>query len=233
MKRLALLLGIIGVGLVVLLINSKSGQTFGMSNDDFGQIVYLAPLAILVGAGVLTSRGHLRRNLFYLIVWSVAALALVTVYVYRDQAKQLTSRVVAEIMPGHAVVLTGINGQSEVVIRRTRDGHFAVNADVDGHRLGMLIDTGASQVTLTWKDAERIGLNPEKLKFTLPVTTANGTAKAAPVTIAELSVGPIVRHNVSATVAQAGRLDASLLGMNFLSSLSAIRMEPDEMRLMD
>lgn len=233
MNRLGLVLGILAVGLALLIFNHGNGQTFGIGNADFGQIVYLAPIAILIGAGILTSRHRIIRSIAYLAAWAVAALVLVTVYVYRDQAEQMTSRVAAELMPGHSVVLTGINGQSEVVIRRTREGHFAINADVDGHRLGMLIDTGASQVALTYADAERIGLDPKSLKFTLPITTANGTAKAAPVKIATLSIGPIVRHNVAATVAQEGKLDASLLGMNFLSSLSAIRMEPGEMRLMD
>jgi aspartyl protease family protein len=233
MMRLGLLLGILAVGLALLIFNHDGGRTFGLGNEDFGQIVYLAPIAILIGAGILTSRQKLGRNLAYLAAWAAAALVLVTIYVYRDQAAQMTSRVAAELMPGHSVVLTGINGQNEVVIRRTRDGHFAINAEVDGHRLGMLVDTGASQVALTFEDAERIGLEPDKLKFTLPITTANGTATAAAVKIATLSIGPIVRHNVSATVAQAGRLDSSLLGMNFLSSLSAIRMEPGEMRLMD
>lgn len=233
MMRLALLLGILAVGLALLLLNHGSGQTFGLSNDDFGQIVYLAPIAILIGAGIVTSRHRLGRNLVYLAAWTAAALVLVLVYVYRDEAEQMTSRVAAELMPGHSVVLTGINGQSEVVIRRTRGGHFAVNAEVDGHRLGMLIDTGASQVALTYDDAKRIGIDTAALSFTLPITTANGTGKAAAVKIATLAIGPIVRRNVSATVAQQGKLDSSLLGMNFLSSLSAIRMEPDEMRLMD
>lgn len=233
MIRLALPLGIMGVGLVLLLVNHTSGQTFGMDNGDFGRLVYLAPIAILIGAGALASQRRLGQSLQYLLIWAAAAFVLVGVYVYRDQAEQMTSRIVAEIMPGHSVVLTGINGQSEVVIRRTEAGHFAVNATVNGHWLGMLIDTGASQVTLTWEDAKRIGLDPEKLHFSLPVTTANGTTKAAPVRIDTLSIGPIIRRNVQATVAQKGRLDSSLLGMNFLSTLSAIRMGPDEIRLMD
>jgi aspartyl protease family protein len=233
MTRLAVLLGILAIGLALLLLNHGSGETMGMPNEDFGRFIYLTPLAILVGAGVLTTRGRVRRNLTYLAIWTLAAIVFVGVYVYRDQARQVGGRMLAELVPGHSVVLTGINGQNEVLIRRTQGGHFAVNAELDGHKVGMLIDTGASQVTLTYEDARRIGLAPENLKFSLPVTTANGTAKAAPVTISQLAIGPIVRRNISATVAQEGRLDTSLLGMNFLSSLSAVRIEPSEMRLMD
>jgi aspartyl protease family protein len=233
MNRLTLVLGFMAAGLLVLVINHDSGQSFGMSNDDFGRIVYLLPIATLIGAGALASRRNLGRNISYLGVWTLIAVGFVTVYLYKDDAKQLTNRVVAELMPGHLVEMTGLNGQSEVLIRRTRHGHFAINANVDGHTLGMLVDTGASQVTLTWEDAQRIGLDPEKLNFSQQVTTANGVAATAPVRIAELSIGSIMRHNISANVAEKGKLDASLLGMNFLSTLSAIQMEPDEMRMMD
>ncbi|HWU60636.1 MAG TPA: TIGR02281 family clan AA aspartic protease [Ensifer sp.] len=233
MRMLAVVFAILGLGLALLLINHDSGQTLGLSNDDFGHFIYLLPIAIMIGSGALASRGRLRRNLTYLAIWAVVALVSVAAYVYQDEARHVGRRVLAELMPGHSVVLTGINGQNEVVIRRTQAGHFAVNAHVDGQRVGMLIDTGASQVTLTYDDARRAGLKPETLKFSMPVTTANGTGQAAPVTIPELAVGPIVRKNVAAAVAQEGRLDTSLLGMNFLSSLSAVQIQPNEMRLMD
>jgi len=233
MRSLAVVLAILGIGLALLLFNHESGQTLGMRNDDFGHFIYLLPIAIMIGAGVIGSRVRLGRNLTYLAIWAVVVLVFVGVYVYQDEAKQVGRRVLAELMPGHSVVLTGLNGENEVVIRRTQGGHFAVNAHIDGEPVGMLIDTGASQVTLTYEDAKRIGLKPETLKFSMPVTTANGTAQAAPITIPELSIGPIVRKNVSAAVAQEGRLDTSLLGMNFLSSLSAVQIQPNEMRLMD
>ncbi len=233
MKSLAVVLAILGIGLALLLFNHDSGQTLGMTNDDFGNFIYLLPIALMIGAGVIGSRVRLGRNLTYLGIWAVIALLFMVVYVYQDEAKHVGRRVLAELMPGHSVVLTGLNGESEVVIRRTQGGHFAVNAHVDGQRVGMLIDTGASQVTLTYEDAKKAGLKPEQLKFSMPVTTANGGAQAAAVTIPELSIGPIVRKNVQAAVAQEGRLDTSLLGMNFLSSLSAVRIQPNEMRLMD
>lgn len=231
--KLFVVLAILGIGLAVLLLNHGGAPILGMSNDDFGNFIYLMPIAIMIGAGIVTTRRHIGQNLTYLAIWSLIALFFVGVYVYGDEAKHAGRRILAELMPGHSVVLTGINGESEVVIRRTEGGHFAVNAEVDGKRLPMLIDTGASQVTLTWEDAKKIGLKPETLRFSMPVTTANGTAEAAPVTIPELAIGPIVRKNIAAAVAQEGRLDTSLLGMNYLSSLSAVRIQPNEMRLMD
>lgn len=233
MTRLLLLLGIIAGGLLLLFINNSGGQSFGLRNEDFARLVYLLPLATLIGAGIVASRRHLGRNIAFLLAWAAIAAAILGIYVYKEDATKMANRMIAELVPGHPVVLTGLNGESEVLLRKTQDGHFAVNAKIDGHTVGMLIDTGATQVTLTWQDAKKIGIDPHTLDYSMQVTTANGTAQTAPVRIDEIAIGPIVRHNVRASVAEKGKLDASLLGMNFLSSLSAVRMGPGEMRLMD
>jgi aspartyl protease family protein len=65
------------------------------------------------------------------------------------------------------------------------------------------------------------------------VMTANGRAMAAPVRLEEISIGPISRRNVRAMVAEDGRLAESLLGMSFLSTLSSLQMQTDELRLRD
>lgn len=63
--------------------------------------------------------------------------------------------------------------------------------------------------------------------------TANGPALAAPVTLPEIAIGPIRRTNIRGMVAAEGRLDSSLLGMSFLSTLDFLQMRSDELRLRD
>ncbi|MOA67884.1 hypothetical protein D3C78_1952410 [compost metagenome] len=63
--------------------------------------------------------------------------------------------------------------------------------------------------------------------------TANGPAMAAHVRLDEIAIGPISRRNVRAMVARDGMLDESLLGMSFLSTLSSLNMQTDELRLRD
>ena len=48
-----------------------------------------------------------------------------------------------------------------------------------------------------------------------------------------VEIGPIVRRDLRATVAAEGKLEQSLLGMNFISSLTSFEMRKDEVILKD
>lgn len=67
----------------------------------------------------------------------------------------------------------------------------------------------------------------------MPVATANGNTRAAAVRVSELSVGGIVRRDVTVLVAAPGTLPQSLLGMNFIGSLSGFDVRGDRMTLRD
>ncbi|THK38606.1 TIGR02281 family clan AA aspartic protease [Ensifer sp. MPMI2T] len=233
MNRLIFLLAILAVGLALLIFNHESGQTFGINNDDFGRLVALGALAALLSAGILRSRGRLGEGLRLIFIWILIALALISVYVYRFELQSVGDRLLAGLMPGRAMVITDSEGQQEVVLQRRLDGQFAADATINGHKVSMLVDTGASSIALTYEDAERIGLDPANLSYTVAVLTANGRALAAPVTLSDIAIGPIERRNIRAMVAAEGKLDRSLLGMSFLSTLDFLQMRTDELRLRD
>jgi aspartyl protease family protein len=233
MNRLTLLLAILAIGLALLIFNHGSGQTFGMNNDDFGRLVALAALVTLLSAGILRSRQHFGQALRLVAIWALIALALVSAYAYRFELQSFGDRILAELLPGRAMVITDSEGQQEVVLHRRIDGHFQADAAVNGYEIGMLVDTGASTIALTYEDAEKIGLDPANLGYTVTVMTANGRALAAPVTLSEISIGPIERRNIRAVVTAKGNLDRSLLGMNFLSTLDSLQIRTDELRLRD
>lgn len=233
MNRLTLLLAILAIGLALLIFNHGGGRTFGMNNDDFGRFVALAALVTLLSAGILRSRQHFGQALRLVAIWALIALALVSAYAYRSELQSFGDRILAELLPGRAMVITDSEGQEEVVLRRRIDGHFQANATVNGYEIGMLVDTGASSIALTYEDAERIGLDPANLGYTVTVMTANGRALAAPVTLSEISIGPIERTNIRAVVTAKGNLDRSLLGMNFLSTLDFLQIRSNELRLRD
>jgi aspartyl protease family protein len=79
-------------------------------------------------------------------------------------------------------------------------------------------------VALSYEDTERAGIYLSDSDFTRAVSTANGVARVAPVTLSRVTIGDITVRNVPAAVAEPGRLKTSLLGMSFLSKLSRFDM---------
>jgi len=113
---------------------------------------------------------------------------------------------------------------SIVELKAGQNGHFNAEAEVNGRSIDVMVDTGATMIALTYEDAERAGLLLKNSDFTQAVTTANGVARVAPVTLERVSIGDITVRNVPAAVAERGRLKTSLLGMTFLSRLSRFDM---------
>ena len=105
-----------------------------------------------------------------------------------------------------------------------RRGHFLVEPIVDGRRIRMLVDTGASSVALSHEDAVSAGIRVGPDDFTISVSTANGVTKAAPVRIAEIQIGDITVRGVEGVVARPGALNVSLLGMSFLKRLGGFEI---------
>ncbi|NTG07728.1 TIGR02281 family clan AA aspartic protease [Rhizobium rhizogenes] len=233
MNRLNIALAIIGIGLALLLFNNNSGMTFGLPNDDFARIVYLLPLSLMMAAGIWASRQTVSQSLRNLLVWLVIIMALATAYVYRRDAQEVGSRLFAGLVPGHAVVVTTSEGGQEVILHKLSNGHFQAQVMINGQPIDMLVDTGASSIALSREDAERVGIIPENLTYSMTMITANGRARAAPVELGSVAIGPIVRRDVKATVAEEGMLDQSLLGMSFLETLGSMQMQTDELRLRD
>jgi aspartyl protease family protein len=93
----------------------------------------------------------------------------------------------------------------------------------------MALDTGASSVVLTQEAARAAGLPLEVLSYTVAIDTANGRARAAPVTLDRVAVGGIVERSVPALIAQSGQLRTSLLGMSFLKRLDSWGVHGDRL----
>jgi aspartyl protease family protein len=112
-----------------------------------------------------------------------------------------------------------------VQIRAGSYGHYYARAEINGRRVDVLVDSGASIVALTWDDAERAGVFVRDSDFTQRVSTANGLARVAPVMLDRVSIGDITVRNVPAAVSERGNLATSLLGMSFLSRLQRVDMQ--------
>ena len=110
-------------------------------------------------------------------------------------------------------------GGRTVVIPRDSRGHFQVNGRVDGKHMAFMVDTGASVIALTARDAARLGIRPMSREFTAQVKTANGTVRAARVHLNRVEIDEVTVRDVAALVVPDEALSENLLGLSFLSKL--------------
>ncbi len=118
-----------------------------------------------------------------------------------------------------------------VVLRADRQGHFWIAGRVDHADVRFIIDTGATGIALSREDAARAGIHLQQRDFTLESHTANGIARAAPVEIRTLEVGPITVRGVQAHVVDGPMSGMALLGMDFLRRLESFEMRGDRLTL--
>jgi aspartyl protease family protein len=118
-----------------------------------------------------------------------------------------------------------------VVIAADPSGHFLTEGRINDAGVRLLIDTGANVVALTARDARRLGLTPERERFTAKISTANGIVFAAPVVLDTVSVGEVSVRNVPAVIMPDNGLPVSLLGMSFLSRLTRYEVRGSQLIL--
>jgi aspartyl protease family protein len=224
---------VIGAGLILLMINDSAGSTFGVENYDFSRLIWLGAFGALIGAGLIRSGrplGDMARNLG---TWAVIVLALIAGYQYRYELQDLASRVTAGLIPGSPLALGVEDGHATVTLDKADNGHFEARILVNGAPVRTVVDTGATSIVLTSEDAQAAGFNPAALSYTIQVSTANGMARAAAVKTKEVAIGGIVRKDMPVMIAAPGMLGQSLLGMNFIGSLSGFDVRGDRMILRD
>jgi aspartyl protease family protein len=219
---------------LALLLRPDAGSIAGFDPSDFAVVVASVALLIFLASSIAGSyRGRTGQAVRDLLTWALVALLLVAGYSYRDEILTLGHRVVGELLPPGSALRSDnqIEGERSVRIRRRPDGHFVAKTQVNGVALSMLIDTGASTVVLKPADAQKLGIDIDKLRYSVPVQTANGTTYAAHVRLRSLALGPISVNDVEALVAKPGALRENLLGMSFLSRLRSYEFTTDMLTL--
>jgi aspartyl protease family protein len=106
-----------------------------------------------------------------------------------------------------------------LMLESDRQGHFQVEARVDGRFVDFVVDTGASLVVLRESTAALVGIRPQPRDYTAAAVTANGRIRAARATIERIEVGGITVYDVPAMVLPDEALTKNLLGVSFLSRL--------------
>lgn len=120
---------------------------------------------------------------------------------------------------------------SATELKSDATGHFRATAEINGQDVDVLIDTGATVVALSYEDADAIGLRPGNLDFNVPVSTANGIARAAAVTLESVEIDGVEVEGVAGLVLPEGALRGTLLGMSYLGRLTGFKVEDGVLHL--
>jgi aspartyl protease family protein len=209
-------------------VGSRNSELWNRLNEhDLASLITSGIWAAVVGGAVMVIfRNQLSKALTAALVWAAIAVALLVGYTYRSDLRAIADRVMAEVVPGWVAQKGNV-----VEIARGRAGDFSVRAQVNGARVSMMLDSGASAVVLTQEAAKAAGLPLEVLQYTTNVDTANGRTRAAPVTLDRITIGDIVERSVPALIAQPGTLRTNLLGMSFLNRLESWEVRGDQLLL--
>ncbi len=187
--------------------------------DTVARFIYLGLLLLFIGGFFFWGRGRLGKNLRDLAIWALIFAMVVIAYGFRDVLRE-------ELLPAAMVQVD----PETIELRRASDGHFHATLEVNGRPVRFMIDTGASGIVLSSRDAARVGLDPAALTYTGRAQTANGLVQIAPVRLGTVSLGDFTDTAVPAAV-NSGAIDSSLLGMSYLDRFARIEIEGDTMTL--
>jgi len=172
--------------------------------------VYILMAVMLVLGTLMTRRGPVARQLTLVLAWIAIFSGGFVLFTFRDNLGWVAQRLEAEA--------TGkpVEEGEQIRIPMAIDGHFWVEARLNGERVKFLIDSGATMTTIGRDTAARTGVsvNPERDQI---VRTGNGLIRVSRAHARSLEVGSIERQDIALHVADVDELN--VLGMNFLSSL--------------
>ncbi|GAA5194267.1 retropepsin-like aspartic protease family protein [Ferrimonas gelatinilytica] len=150
-------------------------------------------------------------RMMFLLAWIALAALL---YLYFDS--QLSKR----HNPNQQVAGRVEGAMSEIQLLRNRHGHYVATAAINGHEVVMLVDTGATEISIPESVAARLGLKKGR---PFPVSTANGTIEVYQTRIDSLSIGVLTLYDLSANINPGLDDSTILLGMNALKDLELVQ----------
>jgi aspartyl protease family protein len=186
-----------------------------VSGDDTVHGLYLLLLMVLVGSSLIGMRMAAGQALKMVLAWVAIFGVGFALFAFRDDFSKVGQRLRAEA--------TGapIQAGEELRIPISSDGHFWVEASLNGSPARFLVDSGASITTVSENTARAAGLTTGTRVNV--VETANGTVRMARGSADRFVLGPIARTDLAVNVNP--RDGVNVLGMNFLSSLDGWRVE--------
>ena len=187
-----------------------------MTNDLMLGGVYILMAMMLVVGSLMARREPAAKMLKMALAWVVIFAAGFVLFTFRDNFGWVAQRLRAE------AVGTPVQEGGETRIPMSIDGHFWVEAAINGHPTKFLVDSGATTTTIDRQTANAAGIEVSTRRDRY-VRTGNGVIRVASGRANELSIGGIRRRDVALEIADND--DLNVLGMNYLSSLSRWSVE--------
>lgn len=181
-----------------------------MTNDIMLGGVYIVMAMMLVVSALIVRREPIAKMATFALAWIAIFGAGFILFTFRDNLGWVWQRVKAEA--------TGepVRQGAELRIPMAIDGHFWVEAEINGSPVRFLVDSGATMTTIDGETARRAGVEINRTGNQV-VRTGNGFIRVASGRARELRVGTIERDNFALHVS--GTKNLNVLGMNFLSTL--------------
>ncbi len=190
-----------------------------MSTEQIMQLTYLVLLgAAIGGSAIVAGRSNLGRMAQQAAIWALIFIGVIGAY-------GLWGDISRNVAPRQASI-----GENVISVPRGPGGHYFLEIAVNDTPVRFIVDTGASQVVLSDRDARRVGINPDDLEFTGMAATANGMVRTAPVMLERMTLEGITDGPVAAVV-NGGDMSESLLGMSYLGLYDRIEISNDMMVL--
>ena len=185
-----------------------------------GRLLYLGLLLVAVGGYVVLELFRRPgKTLQHAAVWGLIFMGVLAgAGLWSDIQRQVT-------VPDQAVMRDG-----RIVVDQAPDGHYYLTAQVNGTPVRFVVDTGASQIVLTQRAAQRAGIDTEGLAYIGQASTANGIVATAPIRIKSFDLGPIHDQNLRAVVNR-GEMGTSLLGMTYLTKFAKVEFSRGQLVL--
>lgn len=190
-----------------------------MDGNQIGSLAYLGLLgAAIAGSYIVSNRGQMGKMAQQAMIWALIFIGVIAAFGMWGDIRNTIS-------PQQTMV-----GESEISVPLQRDGHYRISLLVNDVPLDFLIDTGASEVVLTQKDARAVGFDTDALSYVGAAMTANGEVPVAPVVLDTVELGGVQDANLRALV-NGGEMDTSLLGMSYLNGFERIEIRNGELVL--
>jgi len=212
------------IALSILLLIGGLFLAFPQASPDGAVLTRAAILLFVMTAGILAVRHiKMREFLRILAAWGIIVAGISGVYWLTVKAED------SHILTSLAATPKATDGGAYVV-RKARDGHFWLRAELNGVPVNLMVDTGATNLVLSRSDAAKIGFDPDQLDYGLRAKTANGTVWFAEAMVDTLRMGSTEQRSVPVTINK-GAMPGSLLGMSVLNTFSSVEFRGDRLIL--